>query len=74
MQLGGVVLFHLREWAEVSEYKHMAGIKQFGANQLGTRVVFLDNKDELYYLNPVRLRAPLHSLRSRSLCSLKSTH
>ncbi len=50
---GGITYFHLNAWKVLSQFKHVVGVKLVFADPAGTRVFFVDDKDEAFVYTPV---------------------
>lgn len=53
LQKGIVYHFLLEDWEYVSEFHHHCSVKRVFPNHLGTLLVFVDEKAEVYVLNVV---------------------
>jgi len=50
--MGGIGYFFLEDWSIVSEFKHITGIKDMVSEPSGTKVAFIDTKNQGYIYNP----------------------
>ena len=50
--MGGIGYFFLEDWSLVSEFKHITGIKEMVAEASGTKIAFIDSKNQGYVYNP----------------------
>ena len=50
--MGSIGIFFLEDWSLVSEFKHITGIKEMVAESSGTKVAFIDSKNQGYVYNP----------------------
>ena len=50
--MGAIGYFLLEDWTIVSEFKHITGIKDMVAEPGGTKVAFIDTKNQGYIYNP----------------------
>ena len=50
--MGGIGYFFLEDWSLVSEFKHITGIKEMVAEASGTKVAFIDSKNQGYIYSP----------------------
>ncbi len=53
IQEGGITFFILDGWKVLTQFKHVVGIKQLFSDPAGTRVFFVDDKEECFVYNPV---------------------
>ncbi|XP_023331956.1 WD repeat-containing protein 19 [Eurytemora carolleeae] len=51
--MGGLNYFYIEDWAVITEFKHITGIKSISAEPSGTKIAFLDAKNQGYIYTPV---------------------
>ncbi|KAK3101973.1 hypothetical protein FSP39_007745 [Pinctada imbricata] len=50
---GGLNYFYIEDWNFVNEYRHVAGIRHIFPDNVGSRLVFIDEKSDGFVYNPV---------------------
>jgi WD repeat-containing protein 19 len=51
--MGHIHYFFLEDWKLVTDFRHSVGIRELYADQMGSRLVVVDEKSEGYVYNPV---------------------
>jgi len=52
-QKGIIYYFYVDDWQDVTEFRHVCGIRKLFADPNGTRLAFIDDKSDGYIYNPV---------------------
>jgi hypothetical protein len=51
--MGHIHYFFLEDWKLVTNFRHNVGIRELYADEMGSRLVVVDDKSEGYVYNPV---------------------
>jgi hypothetical protein len=53
--MGHIHYFFLEDWKLVTDFQHTAGIRELYADQMGSRLIVVDDRSEGYIYSPVSM-------------------